>query len=355
MKSIKQVIVGTAALLLLASAVHTFAIEGLKLSLQCSNVVLSCPSIEGEIFIVQYRPTLDPNTPWVTLTSSLPADSGTNLTYFVHSNIVLHPNCASSGPGPMFAASAMILQTPAVRAAARAKRMAQLTNDLALLMPPTVVNRPKRPLLRSNSSTVASAAVSSGASLDGANGPKPPGGGGGGGSGSSGTNTPDMGFYQVVKDGVKILDSSVLLLTNGVLSDTVKIGFEAGNAANDGTGTNILGMIESAVLLVDGDKFAGDGTLGSPLESYYPWHFTVDTAFLENGDHTLQIKVAWQNPDNTDGTMLISADTVIRFPSQCRTKSITHNGNPKLERLASPLILQRRPVPTLIGGLTFTI
>ena len=62
MNTIKQGIIGTAVLLVAAH--HTFAIEGLKLSLQCSNVVLSWPSVEGETYIVQYRPTLVPGTPW---------------------------------------------------------------------------------------------------------------------------------------------------------------------------------------------------------------------------------------------------------------------------------------------------
>jgi hypothetical protein len=100
MKTIKQGIV-RAAILLLASAVHTFAIEGLNLSLQCSNVVLRWPSTNEETYIVQYRPTLDASTPWQTLTSSLPADAGTNLTFYVHSNIVQYPNC---GGGDSFAA-----------------------------------------------------------------------------------------------------------------------------------------------------------------------------------------------------------------------------------------------------------
>lgn len=116
----------------------------------------------------------------------------------------------------------------------------------------------------------------------------------GGGSGDGGTNnspTPDPGFYQVVQDGVRILNSSMAALTNGVLSNSLTIGFEAGNS---------VGMLDSATLLVDGTKFAGDGVIGSP-SGIYPWQFTMDTAFLENGTHTVQVEVTWQNPDTTDG------------------------------------------------------
>jgi hypothetical protein len=102
MKTItKGAIIGAA--LLLASNIHTFAIEGLTISVQCPNVILGWPSNPGENYIVQWRPTLDPSTPWVTLTNSLPADWTTNWTFFVHSNVFQCPtggtNNISGGGG----------------------------------------------------------------------------------------------------------------------------------------------------------------------------------------------------------------------------------------------------------------
>jgi len=44
--------------------------------------------VEGETYIVQYRATIDTNSQWITLTNALPAESGTNITIFVHSNRV---------------------------------------------------------------------------------------------------------------------------------------------------------------------------------------------------------------------------------------------------------------------------
>ena len=76
------------ASLLCVSSIRTFAIEGLQLSVQSSNVVLSWPSVEGETYVVQYRPTLNATDSWQTLTSSLSAATGTNMTLYVHSNIV---------------------------------------------------------------------------------------------------------------------------------------------------------------------------------------------------------------------------------------------------------------------------
>ena len=56
--------------------------------------LLGWPSTPGETYIVQWRPTLDPRTPWVTLTNSLPADWTSSWTTFVDSNRV---QCASAG------------------------------------------------------------------------------------------------------------------------------------------------------------------------------------------------------------------------------------------------------------------
>ncbi|MGI8965914.1 MAG: hypothetical protein ACR2H1_07485, partial [Limisphaerales bacterium] len=78
---------------------HCFAIEGLKISLQSSNVVLSWPSLETETFIVQFRLAFGTNTPWQMLTNNLPADPGTNLTVFVHSNQVSGAFMSGGGGG----------------------------------------------------------------------------------------------------------------------------------------------------------------------------------------------------------------------------------------------------------------
>lgn len=87
MKNLNKSILG-AGMLLWLSAAHSIAIEGLKLSVHCPDVWLSWPSVEGETYIVQHRPDLSPNSVWTTLTNSLPAATGTNLTVFVHSNQV---------------------------------------------------------------------------------------------------------------------------------------------------------------------------------------------------------------------------------------------------------------------------
>ena len=77
--------------LVLSSNISLFAIEDLKISVVSSNVVLSWPSAETESYIVQYRQSLKDTNGWQTLATSWPADSGTNLTCFIHTNAVQNP------------------------------------------------------------------------------------------------------------------------------------------------------------------------------------------------------------------------------------------------------------------------
>lgn len=225
---IGRLIVGCVFACCLTLNISSFAIEGLQVTLQSSNVVLHWPSTEGENYIVQYRPALNSTSDWTTITSALPADSGTNLTFFIHTN------------------------------AAQFGWSNGNTNGSGSIDP-------------SNTNGV-----------------------------SSGTNNSasGFGFYRVVKDGVRLLDSSLLVLTNGMLSNSVNIAFEAGYA--DGSGTNVFGILNSATLMVDGTEFPGSGgVLDSPTNTS-PWRFSMDTAYLENGDHTLQVEVVWFDPNAMD-------------------------------------------------------
>ena len=231
------------------------AIEGLKLKIVCPHVVLSWPSIEGENYIVQYRETLGTNTPWLTLTNYLPAESGTNTTTFTHSNRVDCPvgqvfgmMRMASGDNAMMK-SASVSLTKAERAELiQAREVVRLTALFETCkeegrepyeweiknqppLPPTVEEiRAKILNAKLNKSDRVSAAKlesaefasKEGAALksfgDGssANGPQPAGAGGG--------NVPGCGFYRVVRNGVHLGG-----VTNGmVLSGTVDFPYELG-------------------------------------------------------------------------------------------------------------------------------
>src|SRR5665213_4507933 len=99
-KLIRRLIVGCSCICCRSRfTLQTFAIEGLKISVQSSNAVLSWPSTNTETYIVRYRPTLTPDSSWLTLTDFLAAASNTNITVFVHSNIVQYPPSSPGGGG----------------------------------------------------------------------------------------------------------------------------------------------------------------------------------------------------------------------------------------------------------------
>jgi hypothetical protein len=100
---------------------------------------------------------------------------------------------------------------------------------------------------------------------------------GGSGGGTNSMDPPETGFYQVVQDGVQIANSSITNLTSGALSGTVNITFEAGNAdANNGT--NLIGTLSSATLIIDGEKYPAGASLNAKNR---PWKYVMDTAYLD--------------------------------------------------------------------------
>jgi hypothetical protein len=290
-----------AGVVLLASATPSLAIEGLQLSVQCPDVVLGWPSTPWENYIVQWRPTLNPSTPWVTLTNSLLADWTTNWTTFVDSNRV---QCALGGTNSFSGGGGEPPPVPSL--AGRATSTSQVSEPQVrradgsgstvplCIYPPgfdlsgfIILDPSTGEWVSGAGYTLSRASLNQPQPDD----PQPQ------DDGPGGDPPPDPGFYQVVKDGVKISSSSLSNLTSGLLSGTVPISFEAGNAAYDGTGTNLLGTLSCASLLVDGEKYQGGAVLSA---GQFPWVFSLDTAYLQNGDHWLQIQVSWKNPDSTD-------------------------------------------------------
>lgn len=69
-----------------------------RISIACPDVVLRWPSAPGQSYLVQYRPDLNPDTRWTTLTNYLLASLTTNETVFVHCNQV---QCPAGGMGAM--------------------------------------------------------------------------------------------------------------------------------------------------------------------------------------------------------------------------------------------------------------
>jgi len=299
MKTTRSAIIGAVALLF-ASAIQTLALEGLKVSVQYSNVVLSWPSVEGETYIVQYRPTLYTNTPWVTLTNSLPAEVGTNWTSFVHSNQVQYLAGGSSGSsselfvataagGDGYDSMAMAAAEPTVPLAMPANGSGDAVplslyppgfdlSGLIIFDPSTgewlsgsgyiISPLPSDPEAISPRSAVRVADSAALLSGDGAEDPQPEGEGEGGG------DPPSYGFYQVVRTGVHLFG-----ITNGMtLSGVVKVPVEIGETGDK------LGTLSVAV---DGVVIPHAEILSAPF-SDHRLIFDLNTGLLGNGTHWIQ-------------------------------------------------------------------
>ncbi len=100
-------------LIAVSLSMSTHAIEGLRISVVQSNVVLGWPSQTNENFIVQWRAAFDTNTPWTTLATNHLAATDTNWTVFTHTNQIpgntnistMGGGGGSGGPPPMMMAT----------------------------------------------------------------------------------------------------------------------------------------------------------------------------------------------------------------------------------------------------------
>lgn len=95
MKAIENIngglIVGCVLAYCLSSVIPpVHAIEGLRVSIDNTNAILTWPSTNTETFLLQYASNLDASTSWETLTDNYPASSS-NTTSFVHVGSVTYP------------------------------------------------------------------------------------------------------------------------------------------------------------------------------------------------------------------------------------------------------------------------
>ncbi len=82
MKTFTHGIFGVVALLAISTSPASAVVDQ-ALQVDGTNLVLSWPSLGYEQYLIQYRPTLDTNTPWVDLANAYPANSTNRTTYVV--------------------------------------------------------------------------------------------------------------------------------------------------------------------------------------------------------------------------------------------------------------------------------
>ncbi|MGH7990766.1 MAG: hypothetical protein ACREDS_11335, partial [Limisphaerales bacterium] len=259
--------------ILLASSIASFAIEGLEISVQSTNVMLSWPSLDdgSETYIVQYRSNLNASSSWLTLTDNFPAAADTNITFFVHSNSVNYPDLilGGGGSGSEAADGAETIMAMPANGSGEAVPLAIYPPgfDLSGL----IIFDPATEEWVSGKGYTISPATENDVQAGGA---QPD-------DGSDDTNSY-TGFYRVVRDGAHLYG-----LTNGtVLSGLVALPIELGN-------TN--GSI-STISLTEDDSPVGNSIQTAPLSS--PLALIVDTTLMSNGVHEVSASARW---DDTNG------------------------------------------------------
>ena len=232
------------------------AIEDLRLQVQGTNAVLSWPSVEGETFIVRYRPRLDAAHPWAILTNDYPAAVGTNRTTFIHPGVVEYPTGGSGEGGG---------NPPGFEAAADAteRELEQYESPPLPPMPwdPRWIRDPGDvPLTEDGGGEVPLGAI---------------------------------GFYQVVRHGVHFIG-----LTNGMqLSGVVGLPIEVGHPE---------GELLHVTIMIDDFGTEAAAMLKPPFPPPF-LYFTLDTRLLSNGVHTLQAEATWMvDPANPDPAALVN-------------------------------------------------
>jgi hypothetical protein len=306
-------------LALIASTTTSFAIEGLKLTIRCPDVVLSWPSTNDETYVVQYRPTLDTNSTWTTLTNFLPAKIGTNITTFVDSNRVDCP------PGQVFGmlaiegdgnsveetetASLSVEQRAEIKKQREEDRLSALYKQCKLEgrepydwelknepPPPPSTDDLRAKLLKATINRIA--ALSDG--TDGAitDGPQPEGDSGGGGL------TPTTGFYRVVRNGVHLSGVTNGQTVSGIVTLPIEVGFPYSPDAVIAAMLDPIDELQpNGVRTVDADEIQGIPTL--------VW----DTAQVTNGNYVLRPAVVLAgNSVLTGSTVTVTVSNQIQIP-----------------------------------------
>jgi len=303
MKTIKQGVI-TAAAVLLASIAQTFAIEDLKIKVVCPDVVLSWPSAEGETYIVQYRATLDTNDAWVTLTNSLPAVSSTNLTTFVHSNMVDCPagqvfGMMSGGGGSGGSSS---LDGASEQEDSKPTEPMIMPKDESSPPAPLQIFPPGLDLSgwiiiwpdgSTEEWTKEFAEKYADAQDNGLDDPEPENGGGGG--------SPGCGFYRVVRVGIHLF---------GITSGQVTLPLEFGNPNTNGTLNQVFLSNNDSDEEITGTTFPD-----FPLDSTSNLSGVWDTTQVTNGTYTLVMGATLDNETvYLDNPITVTVVNAIWFP-----------------------------------------
>jgi hypothetical protein len=340
MKITRKGIIGAAGILLITAA-NSLAIEGLNLSVQCTNVVLSWPSVDGsgDSYVVMRRTDLSSNSTWTVLANYYAAATGTNVTMFIDYGVITNPSCGCGTGGSFAIMAPMMRNSAAVPVALPPLPMAMCADGLGvavplLLYPPGYdlsslnIFDPSSAAWVSGSDYVAGPALPGGATPDV---PMPRGGGSGGGGA---TNVPpETGFYEVVKMGATLYG-----LTNGMtIADVVDLPVEVAETSGQLT---TLTLEDSGVPIASTIHVA-------PFELPVPI-MVLDTTLMSNGVHTISVHAFTTDPaDGTeDGSGAIYEDDSPAFTVTVSNEISFPNWMPAFGELGNSMVISAQSAHT---------
>ena len=242
----------------------------------------------------------------------MPADNGTNLTLFVHSNIVQHPNCGGGSFSAIMSASGDGSDSETIAVAWASVPMA-IPADGSGNASPIAIYPPGFDFSNyflidpSTDEWTSGKGISCGLSVNlqslddvQSDGPQPTGGDG---------SDPalDTGFYKVVRNGVYLIG-----VTNGMtLSGIVTIPVEAGNGS---------GQLDNLSLTEEGTPVSDVSIVSPPFQA--PLQLVMDTTQMSNGVHQISANASWyiSGADNpyyqaTSLSLSINVYNEISFPN----------------------------------------
>ena len=273
---------------------NAFAIEGLQIKVKSSNVVLSWPSTNTETYLVQYRPTLTPDSSWITLTDYMAAATSSNITSFVHSNIVKYPpastNTTHISGGPP-APGAMVMQSEPVVTSSNGSSVPLALYPPGFNLGGLAISDPvtKESVVAANGDTVKPLSTSSSTFAAQAN------------SSSSTTVTQYTGFYRVIRDGVHIFGLTNNSIVSGVLQLPIELSL---TNADQVTGIAFYDQNNSPVI---GATAQGSGN---------NWTLTWNTPMVFNGTNTIYAEVDFSTNDPVVGLPVsVTVSNLISYPN----------------------------------------
>jgi len=281
-----------AAVLLFTSTDQTLAVDGLKISTQSSDVILSWPSMPGQTHLILFTTNL--LAPWTALTTGYPAAEATNKTTFIHYGQIPIPSLFAGSGSNARLATASLANLRTSGPLARPADGSSSPVPLCLYPPGFDLSH----FLISDASTsewVSGSTFSRNSyqpiELDESQTD----------SENSVSPEPACGFYRVM--GVEI--------TGGITNNATLSDFIPGITVKPDLAVQYL------QLLVDGHYYPSQDALLPPFTNAISFDW-VDTARITNGQHTVQVEAVYQveNPHSEGLHHTLSQPFQVNFANE---------------------------------------